>query len=41
MLSGTAQLHGVSVHEAITSAIRREGLAGLYKGVGAVAAGAG
>lgn len=36
-----AQLHGVSVYEAISKALRREGVRGLYKGVGAVAAGAG
>jgi len=35
------QLHGVSVYEAIKNALRREGVRGLYKGVGAVAAGAG
>ncbi|KAF5843670.1 mitochondrial carrier protein-domain-containing protein [Dunaliella salina] len=35
------RLHGVSVYNAINTAIRREGLRGLYKGVGAVAAGAG
>ena len=40
-ISQQMQLHGVSVYEAMTTAIRREGLRGLYKGVGAVAAGAG
>ncbi len=36
-----AQLHRLSVREAVSTAVRREGVAGLYKGVGAVAAGAG
>ena len=35
------QLHRMSVLEAMKTAIRREGIGGLYKGVGAVAGGAG
>jgi len=35
------RLHGVSVLQALRATIRREGISGLYRGLGAVAAGAG
>ena len=35
------RLHRLSLAEALRTALKREGIAGLYKGVGAVAAGAG